>query len=116
MCRGKLLAWTELHPFATKGKFSRMSVELNLIKPFIPQIFIGNRWQIAKYEGLKMVCFHYEKFKHSLEGCMVKQKEEEGHFEEQALKMDEKKKKTLKKDYESSRYSPWMVAKKNYKR
>ncbi|EOY22292.1 Uncharacterized protein TCM_014510 [Theobroma cacao] len=96
----------------SKGKFARLCVEIDLKKPLIPKIFIGGRWQKIEYEGLKMLCFHCEKFGHSEEGCVMKQQEKKGLSEEQALKLSESHK-VVQKDYETAKYGPWMVVKQN---
>ncbi|XP_017974558.1 PREDICTED: uncharacterized protein LOC108661610 [Theobroma cacao] len=76
----------------SRGKFAKLSMEIDLRKLLIPKIFIGGRWQKIEYEGLKMLCFHCGKFGHSEEGCVMKQKEKEELSEEQALKQSETQK------------------------
>lgn len=85
-------------------------VELDLNKPLVAKVFIGGRWQIVEYEGLRMVCFHCGKFGHNDESCQAKQREQEGHTEEEAMNITQKNA-IQEKDYKSARYGPWMVAK-----
>ncbi|EOY31426.1 Uncharacterized protein TCM_038365 [Theobroma cacao] len=54
---------------ATRGKFARMCVEIDLKNPFVPKIFIGGRWQKVEYEGLRILCFHCGKFGHNIDCC-----------------------------------------------
>ncbi|EOY21305.1 Uncharacterized protein TCM_012777 [Theobroma cacao] len=62
-----------------------------------------------------MLCFHYGKFKHGSEFCLVRQKEQKGLLEEQVTKLAQKKK-NLERDYESLHHGSWMVAKKIYRK
>ncbi|XP_021290562.1 uncharacterized protein LOC110421316 [Herrania umbratica] len=100
---------------ATRGKFAHLCVEINLKKPLVPKIFIGGRWQKVEYEGLRMMCYHCGKFGHYEEGCIVRQKENEGYTGNQAIALAELAV-TREKDYETHRFGPWMVARKNNKR
>ncbi|KAJ8759349.1 hypothetical protein K2173_006869 [Erythroxylum novogranatense] len=37
---------------ATKGRFARVCVELNLKQPLVSKVFIGGAWRHVKYEGI----------------------------------------------------------------
>lgn len=43
---------------ATRGKFTRVCIEIDLNRPLIGRILL--KWQIAKYEGLHTVYFSYD--------------------------------------------------------
>ncbi|EOY10263.1 Uncharacterized protein TCM_025636 [Theobroma cacao] len=78
-------------------------------------IRLSGRWQRIEYQGLRLLCFHCGEFGHNVENCPVKKKEAEGFTEDEALNLS-KLDKILEKDYESSKYGPWMHAKKSYRR
>jgi len=42
---------------ASRGKFARLCVELDLTKTIFPKVFFGGRWQVVEYEGLHMLSF-----------------------------------------------------------
>lgn len=43
--------------YATRGKFARVCVEIDLNKPLVPKIYVGGNWQTIEYEGLNLICF-----------------------------------------------------------
>ncbi|XVE95436.1 hypothetical protein REPUB_Repub02eG0097000 [Reevesia pubescens] len=98
-----------------RGKFARMCVELDLMKPLVSKIFIGGRWQRIEYEGLRMLCFHCGKFGHSNLECEDRIREGEGHSGEKAER-PEAINKVVEKEYENVKFGPWMIAKKRSKR
>ncbi|EOY17509.1 Uncharacterized protein TCM_036729 [Theobroma cacao] len=57
----------------------------------------------------------FARFGHGAKLCPIRQMEQEEYSEEQAQKLVEDKK-LIEKDYESSHFGPWMIAKKSYKR
>ncbi|KAK9288380.1 hypothetical protein L1049_016835 [Liquidambar formosana] len=41
----------------SRGKFARISVEVDLNHPLVPKVHLGNSWQRVEYEGLHLICF-----------------------------------------------------------
>lgn len=54
-----------------KGKFARISVELNLNKKLVPRIKIRNIIYRLEYEGLNMICFSCGRYGHLKDQCSV---------------------------------------------
>lgn len=42
---------------ASRGKFERMCIEVDLSKPLVSQIRVGNLLQMLEYESIHTVCF-----------------------------------------------------------
>ena len=59
---------------AQQSRGARICVEIDLEKPLIPKIILGNRWQRIEYEGLQQVCFVCGKFGHKFDECPSKVK------------------------------------------
>ncbi|KAK9292581.1 hypothetical protein L1049_020555 [Liquidambar formosana] len=57
---------------ASRGKFACMSVEVDLSRPLIPKVWLGNSWQRIAYEGFHLICFTCGKFGHRSENCLCK--------------------------------------------
>lgn len=53
----------------TRGKFAGICVEVDLSKPLLSQVRIGNFAQNIEYEGLRTVYFSCGCFGHRLESC-----------------------------------------------
>ncbi|KAF7837882.1 ribonuclease H [Senna tora] len=53
----------------TRGKFARISVEINLKKKLIPHVVIRGRCYSVEYEGLHLICFHCGKYGHQKGQC-----------------------------------------------
>ncbi|XP_021275621.1 uncharacterized protein LOC110410309 [Herrania umbratica] len=66
---GRILKINRTAYQATRRKFARMCVEIDLNKPLVPKIFIGGRWQKVEYERLRILCFHFGKFGHNINSC-----------------------------------------------
>ncbi|XP_012448856.1 uncharacterized protein At4g02000 [Gossypium raimondii] len=58
--------------YTTRGKFARIYIEIDLSKPLIPSIRIGNFVQNIEYEGLHNICFSCGCFGHRTEACVLK--------------------------------------------
>ncbi|OMO81305.1 reverse transcriptase [Corchorus capsularis] len=43
--------------FASRGKFARVCVEVDLTKPLVPKVYVDDRWTRVEYEGLPLICF-----------------------------------------------------------
>lgn len=43
-----------------RGRFARISVEVNLEKKLVPRIKIRNRTYLIEYEGLNLICFTWK--------------------------------------------------------
>ena len=42
---------------ATKGKYARLCVEVDLKKPLVPFVWVDRELQVVEYEGLEAICF-----------------------------------------------------------
>lgn len=47
---------------ASRGRFSRICIELDLTKPLVPMVTLGGFAQAIKYEGLHQICYDYDKY------------------------------------------------------
>lgn len=54
---------------ATRGKYARACVEVNLAQPLLPSVTLYGRQQLVEYEGLHLICFHCGRYGHRAEGC-----------------------------------------------
>lgn len=52
-----------------KGRFARISVQINLEKKLVPKVKIRNRTYLIEYEGLNSICFKCGKYGHNKEVC-----------------------------------------------
>lgn len=43
---------------ASRGKFTRLCIEMDITKTFIPKIVVGGEIQKVEDEGIGTVCFH----------------------------------------------------------
>ncbi|CAH9127233.1 unnamed protein product [Cuscuta epithymum] len=41
----------------SRGRFARAAVEVDLLKPLVPYVWVGKRKQAVEYEGLHIICF-----------------------------------------------------------
>ncbi|XVF24392.1 hypothetical protein REPUB_Repub13aG0124000 [Reevesia pubescens] len=100
---------------ASRGRYARMCVEIDLTKPLIPRIYIGGRWQRVEYKGLGMLCFQCGKFGHAKEQCDVLQNDNTVLPNE---KVDKQPKDTHfhNNDGTDSKYGPWMIATKRVRK
>ncbi|EOY00056.1 Uncharacterized protein TCM_009467 [Theobroma cacao] len=100
---------------AISGRFARLCVEIDLDQPLVPRVRIVGWWQRVEYEGLRLLCFHCGRFGNSFKGCAMKSTEPEVVLVDQVPKMVASKVDHENKA-ESSKFGPWMVAKKIYRR
>ena len=54
---------------ATRGKFARVAVEIDLTKPLLSQFTLDEENQKIEYEGLPQVCFHCGRVGHNMLFC-----------------------------------------------
>ncbi|XVF28970.1 hypothetical protein REPUB_Repub15cG0079400 [Reevesia pubescens] len=67
---GKPLKIDSTTALATRGKFARICVEVNLQKPLVSKIRVGKYLQRIEYEGLHTVCFHCGIVGHRSDNCL----------------------------------------------
>ncbi|XVF07510.1 hypothetical protein REPUB_Repub06bG0145300 [Reevesia pubescens] len=97
---------------ASRGKYARLCVELDLTKPLVPRLHIGERWQKVEYEGLGMVCFHCGCFGHSKEQCLeTKGNEAVSEVEKNDDNMEEAGN-PVALSQSTEKFGPWMIASK----
>lgn len=54
-----------------RGRFARISVEINLNKKLITRLKIRNRTYLVEYEGINQICFSCGKYGHHKEVCIT---------------------------------------------
>lgn len=52
-----------------RGKYARLWIQLNVNKPLITSILIGELEQLVSYEGIQTLCFSCGRFGHWKESC-----------------------------------------------
>ncbi|XVE91332.1 hypothetical protein REPUB_Repub01dG0001000 [Reevesia pubescens] len=67
---GKPLKVDSTATLATRGKFARIYVELNLHKPLVSKVRVGKYLQRVEYEGFHTVCFHCGIVGHCSDNCL----------------------------------------------
>lgn len=60
----------------SRGRFARMCVEVDLIKPLLAKYKLRRRVYKIEYEGIHMVCFNCGVYGHNAEKCKEKQSSE----------------------------------------
>lgn len=56
----------------TRGRFGRVCIEIDLIKPLVGYFWLDQRWHPIEYEGIHTICFTYGYYGHRLEDCLGK--------------------------------------------
>ncbi|KAL3534260.1 hypothetical protein ACH5RR_002721 [Cinchona calisaya] len=62
----------EYYPYTTnacRGKYARVCVEIDLNKPLVPFIWVGDVLQSMEYEGLHQICFECGEYGHRQDVC-----------------------------------------------
>lgn len=54
------------------GKYVRLCIQVNLMKPLLAKFSIKGRHYKVEYEGLHLLCFSCGRFGHSTSGCSDK--------------------------------------------
>lgn len=57
---------------ATKGRFARVCVEVDLTKPLVAQFWRDGCWHAVEYEGFHVICFSCGKYGHLTKKCLDK--------------------------------------------
>ncbi|XP_039015132.1 histone-lysine N-methyltransferase, H3 lysine-79 specific-like [Hibiscus syriacus] len=110
----------------TRGKFVRICVEVDLNKPLLSQIRIGNTIFNIEYEGLHLICFMCGMVGHKSDACPIKHFEnpqtEKEKVMQQASEPKEAQEEELHKEQEreeknskEGRYEPWMMVQRRQK-
>ncbi|XVE97957.1 hypothetical protein REPUB_Repub03eG0063800 [Reevesia pubescens] len=58
---------------AIRGKFAKICVEVDLSKPLVSRVRVGNFIQIIEYEAMYTVCFKCGVYGHRMDKCPLKQ-------------------------------------------
>nr|AIK35195.1 LINE-type retrotransposon LIb DNA [Ipomoea batatas] len=66
---GKPLKLDRTTIIAAKGKFARIAVEIDLSKPLVSEVWVGNYLQTVEYEGLHVICFSCGVVGHREQSC-----------------------------------------------
>lgn len=74
---GTLIKIDENTTTASRGKYARMVVAVNLNKPPIPKVEIKDKIQIIENENLPLICFQWGRVDHSVPTCMFKEVEKD---------------------------------------
>lgn len=92
---------------ATREKYARICIEVDLAQPLLPFIIILGSLHNIEYEGLFMICFDYGKYGYKVADCPGKQKE--------TAEVDSNQPMNLEKDTENNSdkwsYGPQMMPK-----
>lgn len=109
----------ELHS-TERGRFARISVEINLHKKLIPRIKIRNRTYLIEYEGLSLICFSCRQYGHHKDLCpgtnqhIPNQNLMDNNSSSQQLEQNNNIANVVKTNQsEDQTFGSWMVAKKN---
>ncbi|KAI5399036.1 hypothetical protein KIW84_064416 [Lathyrus oleraceus] len=54
-----------------KGKYVRLCIQVNLLKPFLAMFSIKGRHYKIEYEGFHLLCLSYVRFGHNSDGCPI---------------------------------------------
>ncbi|XP_031091116.1 uncharacterized protein LOC115996114 [Ipomoea triloba] len=66
---GKPLKLDRTTTIASKGRFTRAAVEVDLNKPLVSEVWVENSVQLVEYEGLHVVCFNWGVVGHREQSC-----------------------------------------------
>ncbi|CAN1837966.1 hypothetical protein LINPERHAP1_LOCUS35277 [Linum perenne] len=69
-CVGKPLQIDSQTLLATRGKFARVCVELNLDEPLMPVVGIEGKWYKVEYEGISNICLSCGCAGHTSDICL----------------------------------------------
>lgn len=76
-CIGKPIKIDSNTAFATRGRFARVCVEVDLTKALVGQFWLNNRWHCVEYESLHNICFECGKFGHITDSCPLRKNKEQ---------------------------------------
>lgn len=103
-----------------RGKFARVSVELDLEKKLVPKIKIRNRTYLIEYEGLNLICFNCGRYGHHKEICTLRNESEHKQYPEVDENRHSHNNSKMNKDgshgqqvTEEHTFGSWMVVKRN---
>ncbi|KAK9025195.1 hypothetical protein V6N11_065091 [Hibiscus sabdariffa] len=68
-CIGRVLKLDYRTETGQRGKFARMTVQINLNKPLVSKIVVNGKIQLVEYESLHTVCFNCGKYGHMNDNC-----------------------------------------------
>ncbi|KAI8008711.1 hypothetical protein LOK49_LG07G00800 [Camellia lanceoleosa] len=71
---GKLLKIDIFIENCARGRFARLCIQIDLSKPLISKVRVGNITQRVAYEGLPAICFNCRIVGHHLDDCKVSSK------------------------------------------
>ncbi|KAJ8422017.1 hypothetical protein Cgig2_007567 [Carnegiea gigantea] len=97
-----------------RGKFSRLSVEVDLSKPLLSKVrFRGCVWRI-QYEGIKFICFKCGKVEHGDESCPTypMKENQDPTIREKAIRTDPTAAFPIHRPECMEEFGPWMLVKK----
>lgn len=103
-----------------RGRFARISVELNLNKKLVSRVKIRNILYLIEYEGLSMICFERGKYGHHKELCPTKCQavpnanlEEVSNMNHQTTPATDNSILVSKQQEEEATFGSWMLVKRN---
>ena len=56
--------------WATKGKYARLCIEIDFLKPVISKVLEDDILFNVKYENFSAICFHCGRIGHKLDTCL----------------------------------------------
>ncbi|XP_028799741.1 uncharacterized protein LOC114755036 [Neltuma alba] len=72
---GKTVKVDNTTSFQSRGKFARLGVQVDLMKPLLPYLIMEGREFKVEYEGLHLLCFHCGRYGHMERDCKEKGKD-----------------------------------------
>ncbi|KAI3871594.1 hypothetical protein MKX03_005777 [Papaver bracteatum] len=88
-----------------RGRFARLCVEIELLKPLIPVVKIGKLIQCVEYEGLTSICFECGRENHRAQNCPLKKTD----HDENLPKDSRTPQTSFNNESTSETYGPWML-------
>lgn len=117
---GKPLKVDSTTESATRGKYARMCVEVDLSKPLLSRYNLEDKVRTIEYEGIHMVCFECGYFGHRMEDCEVwkakltrvvdNSKLREGVQSPNMVEDNLEKADGQGRENDQQMYGPWMIA------
>ncbi|XP_028776110.1 uncharacterized protein LOC114732899 [Neltuma alba] len=111
--------------FVERGKFTRVSVEVDLTKPLQSRFIIRKRIFTVAYEGPKVICFQCGKYDHKKEECSLARTTQSGTMENNPPKKKMQSPKNTTKATQplvnvpgvtyKEQYGEWMVTQKTFR-
>uniref|UniRef100_A0A1S8ACP9 GroES-like zinc-binding alcohol dehydrogenase family protein n=1 Tax=Citrus limon TaxID=2708 RepID=A0A1S8ACP9_CITLI len=107
---------------STRGKFTRIAVQISLVQPLVSQVKINGRVQKIEYEGLPFICFKCGRYGHHSDICSSNTNDGNptGDYtnsqDQQRAEMTEPQEDKREEATHLEPFGPWMIASKRGRR